>query len=133
MQLWTLQCDPRHPRGPAQHLSLPLLTGEEEHLLLSGQLPQQLQSGLQAGVVEGGQGVVQQDGGLLGQAQPAYRQPDSQIELVCRPPGQAEGAAGQDALPLADKALQFPGEGYRGVLVPGEPGHIPPGQPVQLR
>ena len=32
------------------------------------------------------QGVVQEDGGLFRQAQPAHRQPDGQIELVRRPP-----------------------------------------------
>ena len=93
---------------------------------------EQLQGQLQPPVVEGGQGVVQEDGGALRQAQLAHRQPDRQIELIRRPSGQIEGAAGQDAVLCPDGPLQLPAEGHGGVSIPGEPGHIPARQPVQF-
>ena len=64
-----LQLQPRDPRHAVQDRSLPALAGEQEDLPLLRQLPQQLQGQRQPLVVEGGQGVVQQDGGLFGQAQ----------------------------------------------------------------
>ena len=57
--------------GLLQGLPLPPLAGEEKDLLFPGQLCQQLQRQSQPLVVEGGQGVVQEDGGAVGQALPS--------------------------------------------------------------
>ena len=65
-------------------VQLPMLAGEEEDLAGLGQLRQQGQDGGQAVVVEGEQGVVQDQGaGLgIGEDQLGYGQAQGQIELV---------------------------------------------------
>ena len=60
-----------------QQFSLPAVAGEEEHLLVLGEFLEQVQSLTQALVVKGGQGVVQDDGGLFRQTQIAN--PESPI------------------------------------------------------
>ncbi|MEI3140947.1 MAG: hypothetical protein V8S34_04930 [Lawsonibacter sp.] len=92
---------------------------------------QQGQSLTQALVVKGGQGVVQDDGGLFRQTQAAHRQAQGQVQLVRRAPGQGQGAAGGQVVRRGGGALQLPSEGHPAVALPGEPGEILPGQPVQ--
>ena len=62
--------------GVFQEGKLPVLAGEEDHLPLFGQLREQLHGDGQVMVVEGQQGVVQDQGGGLpwGEEQLGHRQ-----------------------------------------------------------